>query len=178
MNNLQFSQKNDLVVKHKSKKHYSKDLELFKKYFPLNRLMNDLAQANEFTFERYDGQMLYMLLDKVSIEDILKNREVLVNQTQNTENPPEDKSSGAPPVPPVPPTDLNSTNDTLAEEKQKELLEGIDELEEKVEINESNIESLNDELNDKSISIEALENKIVELESKKSVNKKVSKWSN
>ena len=74
MNKLSFSQKNDLLVKHKSKKHFGKDLELFQKYCPSDRLMNDLGKATEFSFERLDGQMLYLLLDKVSIEEILKNR--------------------------------------------------------------------------------------------------------
>ena len=92
MNNLSFSQKNDLVVKHRDKRCFSKDLELFQKYFQLHRLMNDLARANEFTFERLDGQMLYLLLDKTSIEEILNNREAK-----------EPVSSPAPPVvePPV-----------------------------------------------------------------------------
>ena len=75
MNKLSFSQKNDLVVKYKSKHHFGKDLELFKKHFPSNRLMNDLGRTNEFTFEKLDGQMLYLLLDKVSGQDILDNRE-------------------------------------------------------------------------------------------------------
>ena len=78
MNKLSFPQKNDLVVKYKSKKHFYKDLALFQKYFPSNRLMNDLSRANDFTFERLDGQMLYFLLDKISIEEIAANREEFV----------------------------------------------------------------------------------------------------
>ena len=85
MSNLTFAQKNDLVVKHKGKKYFGKDLELFQKHFPSNRLMNDLARANEFSFERLDGQMLYLLLDKISMEEILKNRE------GKQENPPPQK---------------------------------------------------------------------------------------
>jgi len=81
MNKLSFSQKNDLVVKQKAKKHFGKDLELFQKHCPSDRLMNELARANEFTFERLDGQMLYELLDKVSIDEILKNRN---EKNQNT----------------------------------------------------------------------------------------------
>jgi len=81
MNKLSFSQKNDLVVKHKAKKHFGKDLELFQKHCPSDRLMNDVAKANEFTFERLDGQMLYILLDKISIDEILKNREEKAKET-------------------------------------------------------------------------------------------------
>jgi predicted RNase H-like nuclease (RuvC/YqgF family) len=73
MNKLSFSQKNDLGVKHKSKNYFNKDLELFQKHFPSNRLMNDLGNANKFTFERLDGQMLYLLLDKIPIAEILEN---------------------------------------------------------------------------------------------------------
>jgi len=57
MNKLSFTQKNDLVVKHKGLKHFSKDLELFQKHVPSNPLNNDLARANEFSFERLDGQI-------------------------------------------------------------------------------------------------------------------------
>jgi len=38
MNKLSFSQKNDLVVKHKAKKHFGKDMELFQKHLPSDRL--------------------------------------------------------------------------------------------------------------------------------------------
>lgn len=75
MSNLSFPQKNDLVVKHKDKKYFGRDSLLFQKHFPYHKLMNDLARANEFTFERLDGQMLYLLLDRVSMDEILNNRE-------------------------------------------------------------------------------------------------------
>ena len=103
MSKLTFAQKNDLVVKYKGKKYFGKDLALFQKHFSSNRLMNDLARANDFTFERLDGQMLYLLLDKVSMEEILTNR----NQTADSANPPVSPAplGDDPPVPPDPLSD-------------------------------------------------------------------------
>ena len=125
MNKLSFSQKNDLVVKHKAKEHFSKDLELFQKHFPSNRLMNDLARANPFTFEKLDGQMLYLLLDKVSEDEILLNRG--------------EKEEQIPPVPPVEdpsaPDDDEKMNDL--EEQIQAILDdkdaSIEELQTKIE---------------------------------------------
>jgi len=154
MNKLSFSQKNDLVVKYKGKKHFGKDLELFQKYFPSDRLMNDLARANEFTYERMDGQMLYLLLDKVSIDDILKNRE---EKTVIIEQQP--------------------TLEVMAKEKLEELSDKINALQEDIETNESDISDLRSELEDKDTSIETLENKIAEMETK-SASKKKAKETN
>ena len=75
MDKLNFSQKNNLVVRHKNANYFGKDLELFKNKFPSHPLNNDLARANKFTYERLDGLMLVALLDIVSIDEILENRE-------------------------------------------------------------------------------------------------------
>ncbi|GHT63802.1 hypothetical protein FACS189451_10930 [Bacteroidia bacterium] len=75
MKNLSFSEKNNFIVKYKSGNCFSKDLELFKKYFPIHKLNNELARANSFTYDRLDGQMLYALLENISPEEILENRE-------------------------------------------------------------------------------------------------------
>ena len=74
MRKIPFSEKNNFVVRNKKGDCFDKDLELFKKTFPSHRLNNSLARANQFTKESLDGQMLYLLLDKISPEDILKNR--------------------------------------------------------------------------------------------------------
>jgi len=155
MNKLSFSQKNDLVVKHKEKKHFGKDLELFQKYFPSHRLMNDLARANAFSFEGLDGQMLYLLLDKVSMEDILKNRE---------------KKS-------VVSIEPQPTLEAMAKEKLEELSKRIDALQDDIETNESDISDLRSELEDKDTSIETLEGKIAELETQSAVKKKAKERS-
>jgi chromosome segregation ATPase len=74
MKNLSFAEKNNFVIKHKNGKYFSKDLELFKKHFPIHRLNNELARANIYTHDRLDSQMLYVLLEKISPEEILENR--------------------------------------------------------------------------------------------------------
>jgi hypothetical protein len=121
MKKFSFTEKNNFIVKHKSGKQFSKDLELFKKYLPVNhRLSNDLSRANIHTFERLDGQMLYFLLDVISHEEILQNRE---------EKPEEPVAPNPNPVTP-PAEDLS------------ELKERIEILEESNENNEDEIEAL------------------------------------
>jgi len=143
MNTLSFSQKNDLVVKHKDKKGFWKDLELFKKHFPSHRLMNDLARANDFTCERLDGQMLYLLLDKLSVDNILKNREA--------------KEQAVPEQP---------LAENLSNEKLEELSNRLEELKDDVETNENDIYDLQSELEDKNASIDELHSKIEAIENK------------
>lgn len=74
MKKLTFPEINDLVVKHTNATFFGQDLELFKKHFPSHTLNNDLARANQFTHCSLDGQMLFILLGSLSIDDILKNR--------------------------------------------------------------------------------------------------------
>ena len=144
MNDLSFSQKNDWVVKYKSKKYFDKDLELFKKYFSYGRLMNDLARANEFTFERLDGQILYLLVDKVSIEEILKNRET--REPAVLEQQP--------------------TTEVLEKKQWEELSIRMEKLKADVEVNESDISDLHTALEEKDASIEDLQSRIEGLEQK------------
>ena len=173
MNKLSFSQKNNLVVKHKAKKHFGKDLELFQKHLPSDRLMNDLAKANEFTFERLDGQMLYLLLDKVSINEILENRNEQVKNIEELKTKPEDKLPENPPVPlnpTVPPVDKSTI--LSDEEKLEELSNRLEALKDNVETNENDIYDLQGELEDKDASIEDLQSKIEALEKTTSGKKK------
>jgi len=74
MKKISFIQKNDLIVKYTSGQHFNKDLELFQKHFPSNKLNTSLARANMHTYARLDGAMLNLLLDKISIDEILQNR--------------------------------------------------------------------------------------------------------
>lgn len=74
MKKITFAEKNSLIVKHQGKKHFYKDLELFKKHFPSHELNTDLANANQFSIERLDGQMLNELLGVVDIKEIIENR--------------------------------------------------------------------------------------------------------
>lgn len=77
---LTFTEKNDLIVKHQNRDFFYKDLELFKKHLPIHALINELAQANEYSFDRLDGQMLYALLDIISIDEVLENRGLTVKK--------------------------------------------------------------------------------------------------
>lgn len=74
MKKISFQEKNNLIVKHKNGEYFSKDLELFKKHCPGHALNNELAKANKFSYARLDGLMLSCLLDVISIEEILENR--------------------------------------------------------------------------------------------------------
>jgi hypothetical protein len=71
---MKFTEKNNFIVKHTSKEHFSKDLELFKIHCPNSRLHADLKRVNSFNQKKLDGLMLLELLNKVFPEDILKNR--------------------------------------------------------------------------------------------------------
>lgn len=73
---MKFTEKNDFLVKHTSEKHFSKDLELFKVHCPNSKLHTDLKRINSFNCKKLDGLMLWELLDKVSPEEILKNRDI------------------------------------------------------------------------------------------------------
>lgn len=75
MSNIKFSQKNNLIVKHKNGDYFSKDLELFKEHCPGHPLNTELSKANKFSYARLDGLMLSELLEIITIEEILENRE-------------------------------------------------------------------------------------------------------
>lgn len=71
---LSFAEKNRLLVKHKNPEYFYKDLELFKKLYPGHKLNNDLANVTAFSKVRLSEQMLLLLLDKASIDEIQSNR--------------------------------------------------------------------------------------------------------
>ncbi|NDV45813.1 hypothetical protein D0T49_01950 [Paludibacter sp. 221] len=77
---MKFTEKNNFIVKHKSKVYFDKDLELFKQHCSGSPLHVDLKRVNSFTMEKLDGMMLYELLEKCTPEEILKNRGI---ETQN-----------------------------------------------------------------------------------------------
>jgi predicted RNase H-like nuclease (RuvC/YqgF family) len=180
MKKLSFTEKNNFIVKHKSGRHFSKDLELFKKYLPVNhRLSNDLARANTHTFERLDGQMLYVLLDIISPEEILENRkEKPVEKVIPVISEPNIATLAAEELEKLKERlnaleESNGLNEDLAEELE-ELKERINTLEESNSFNEFNedaISELRSDLDDKDASIEELKAAIEALE-KKAFNKK------
>jgi hypothetical protein len=73
---MKFTEKNDYIVKYKSGKFFQQDYDLFIKHCPNSRLHGDLKKVNSFNKGILDGQMLFELLDKVSLKEILENREV------------------------------------------------------------------------------------------------------
>lgn len=90
MKEITFAEKNSLIVKHHGKKYFYKDLELFKKHFPSHELNTELANANQFSTERLDGQMLNELLNIIGIDEILDNRQD--KEPEPTPEPPEVKT--------------------------------------------------------------------------------------
>ena len=73
---MDFTKKNDFVVRNKDAKHFEQDMKLFKEHCPTSRLYSDLKRSNKWNRTILDGHMLFELLDKVTPEEILKNREV------------------------------------------------------------------------------------------------------
>ncbi len=73
---MKFTAKNDFIVKNKDEKFFDQDLKLFKEHCPNSRLNSDIKRVNSFNKRILDGHMLFELLDKVTPEEILKNREV------------------------------------------------------------------------------------------------------
>ena len=76
MAKLSFPEKNNLIVMHKNKDLFHKDVVLFRKYFPHHKLNSQLASVNQFNQERLDGLMICELLDIISIDEILSNRQL------------------------------------------------------------------------------------------------------
>lgn len=74
MKKLSFVEKNDALVKLKSKEHFDKDCELLRKLSPTSRLHNEIANASEFSISSLSGRILMELLDLAPIEDIQSNR--------------------------------------------------------------------------------------------------------
>ncbi|MDR1436891.1 MAG: hypothetical protein LBI65_02105 [Candidatus Symbiothrix sp.] len=159
MEKLSFTNKNDFIVGNKHEKYFYKDLELFKKYFPLHRLNSELAKANQFSKERLDAQMIYILLEVVSGKEILENREIALPDNP-TKKPKikrknivkKEKKTGKKP-------EKNASQIQVLKER-------IRALEESSEINADDIDALRAELDDKDGAIEELEAKIEALETK------------
>ena len=86
---MDFIKKNNLVVKHKDANCFEKDLELFKVHCPKSNLHSQIKRVNSFNKHILDSQMLYELLDKVTIEVIINNRNAPISDTLPIEGKPE-----------------------------------------------------------------------------------------
>lgn len=71
---MKFLEKNNHILRLKSESHFNADYKLFNNYFPSHPLNRDLVKANQFNRARLDGQMIMLLLDKVSPQTIEKFR--------------------------------------------------------------------------------------------------------
>ncbi len=71
---MKFLEKNNHILRLKSESHFDADYKLFNNYFPSHPLNRDLVKANQFNRARLDGQMIMLLLDKVSPQTIEKFR--------------------------------------------------------------------------------------------------------
>ena len=153
MKKLSFTEKNNFVLRHKAARYFSPDLELFRRTFLTHRLNTELSRANLHTYDRLDGQMLYVLLDALPPGDILANR----NPPPST--PEEAKNPGTAP-------DGSAVAEELATLKNR-----IDELESSASCNEDELSGLRSALDDSETSIDDLQSAVEELE-KKAFNKK------
>jgi len=179
---MDFIKKNDFIVKNKKKEHFEKDLELFKKHCPNSRLHIDLKRVNSFNKVILVGLMLNELLEKVSPEEILKNR-VKVDTplppatdqqvpAPPVPNPSDETPVPVPSVPPVP--DPPPPDDPVLQEELESLQARVDELENSVDSNESDIMDIKDELEENYSFIEKLKEKIDDLKKKAIAKKKAS----
>ncbi|MEA4975711.1 MAG: hypothetical protein VB046_08255 [Paludibacter sp.] len=71
---MDFLKKNDIIVKEKKPEHFDADLKLFKERCPGSPLHAELRRLNTFNKPKIHGLILMELLDKVSEEELLKNR--------------------------------------------------------------------------------------------------------
>jgi len=169
---MKFKEKNDFVVKHTSVEYFDKDLELFKVHCSRSKLHLDLDRVNTWNKKKLDNLMLWELLDKVSADDILKNRGIEVIKVDEAQTTQEDLTSDAP---------VDETQDAtiadMAEDKLNELSSEIEDLQDRVDTNESEISDLRSEVENNDASIEDLQSKVEALD-KKAFNKKKVKPKN
>jgi predicted RNase H-like nuclease (RuvC/YqgF family) len=83
---MHFTAKNDFIVKHRSADFFDKDQRLFIEHCPNARLHAELMRANPFTRSLLDGKILLALLEKVSPEEILNNRNKEENSSKKIED--------------------------------------------------------------------------------------------
>lgn len=83
---MDFIKKNDFIVNHKKDRHFDRDLELFKEKCPNSKLNAELPRLNSFNRAKIHGLLLLDLLDKVSPEEILENRQKTVEAIQDVDH--------------------------------------------------------------------------------------------
>ncbi|WP_352422252.1 hypothetical protein [Proteiniphilum sp.] len=78
---MEFTKKNDFIVKNKKEEYFQADLDMFKKNCPNSRLNDELKRLNSFNRSKIHGMILVELLDAASIEEILSNRLESIDDT-------------------------------------------------------------------------------------------------
>lgn len=69
-----FEQKNEIIIRLASEKHFEKDRALFYKHCSNVKLERDINRANQFTYATLDARILNELLKHVSESEIIANR--------------------------------------------------------------------------------------------------------
>lgn len=69
-----FEQKNEIIIRLAGSEHFEKDKQLFFKHCSNPRLERDIQRANQFTFKNVDARILNELLNHISQETIIANR--------------------------------------------------------------------------------------------------------
>ncbi|KAA6348450.1 hypothetical protein EZS27_004050, partial [termite gut metagenome] len=72
---MDFIKKNNFIVKHRSIEFFDRDLDLFHKHLPYSKLDMELRRVNSYNRLKLDEKMLFELLEKVTPEEVLQNRE-------------------------------------------------------------------------------------------------------
>ena len=75
MKKLSFPEKNRALQQLKNEVYFDVDRVLFKKVCPQSRLINELGRANRFTKASIGGRMISEMLNVISVEEIIANRE-------------------------------------------------------------------------------------------------------
>jgi hypothetical protein len=73
---MDFIAKNNFIVRHATADHFDADFALFEKTFPKSRLIDSLKLAQPYNKKSLDERMLFELLDNVSAETVLNNRDL------------------------------------------------------------------------------------------------------
>lgn len=81
-----FEQKNEIIIRISGSENFERDKELFLSNCSNPKLERDLKKANQFTFAALDARMISELLNSVTEQTILSNREgelkVLVQEAE------------------------------------------------------------------------------------------------
>lgn len=73
---MDFTEKNNIVVKMQNGAYLNRDRDLLEKVLPKSPLHNQLRNVNQFNVDRLDGKIVFELLRVVSSQEISDNRKI------------------------------------------------------------------------------------------------------